>query len=150
MLLLISDGALLEQMKQKAEQLNLQDKVLFLGKTTEVPGYLQAMDAFVLPSLHEGLPVVLIEAQAAGLPCYVSDKVTTQADLTKSLTFLPIQDPVAWSQRLADDTEKWKNLDRKLQCSAWQQMIAKEGYDVTCNAGILKSWYESYVSEARK
>lgn len=150
LLLLISDGALLEQMKQKAEQLNLQDKVLFLGKTTEVSGYLQAMDAFVLPSLHEGLPVVLIEAQAAGLPCYVSDKVTTQADLTKSLTFLPIQDPVAWSQRLADDTEKWKNLDRKLQCSAWQQMIAKEGYDVTCNAGILKSWYESYVSEARK
>ena len=150
LLLLIGEGALMELMKQKAEQLNLQNKVLFLGKTTEVPGYLQAMDAFVLPSLHEGLPVVLVEAQAAGLPCYVSDKVSRQADLTNSLEFLTIEDASAWSQRLANDTEKWKNLDRQLQCSAWQRMIAKEGYDVACNADILKHLYESYVSEARK
>lgn len=150
LLLLIGEGALMEAMKQKAEQLNIQNKVLFLGKTTEVPGYLQAMDAFVLPSLHEGLPVVLVEAQAAGLPCYVSEKVSGQADLTNSLEFISIEDASAWTQRLADDTAKWMNLDRQLQCAAWQEMIAKEGYDITRNAGILKSLYESYVVEARK
>ena len=150
LLLLISDGALLEPMKQKAEQLNLQDKVLFLGKTTEVPGYLQAMDAFVLPSLHEGLPVVLIEAQAAGLPCYVSDRVTPQADLTHSLTFLPIDDASVWSQRLAEETQRWKNSDRNRNCADWQQMIAAEGYDVTQNAGRLMQLYGMYAAEVKK
>lgn len=150
LLLLISDGALLEPMKEKAQQLGLRDKVLFLGKTTEVPGYFQAMDAFVLPSLHEGLPVVLIEAQAAGLPCYVSDKVTTQADLTKSLTYLPIEDATVWAERMAEDTEKWMNLDRLQQCDDWQQLIAEEGYDVTRNAGWLKQLYGMYIAEAKK
>ena len=150
LLLLIGEGALMELMKQKAEQLNLQDKVLFLGKTTEIPGYLQAMDAFVLPSLHEGLPVVLIEAQAAGLPCYVSDRVTPQADLTHSLTFLPIDDVSVWSQRLAEETQRWKNSDRNRNCADWQQMIAKEGYDVTQNADRLKSLYEAYCNGEEK
>ena len=150
LLLLIGEGALMESMKQKAEQLNIQNKVMFLGKTTEVSGYLQAMDAFVLPSLHEGLPAVLVEAQAAGLPCYVSDKVSRQADLTNSLEFITIDDASAWSQRLAGETEKWRNLDRHLQCYAWQQMIAAEGYDVTYNAGRLKGLYENYLVEARK
>lgn len=150
LLLLISDGALLEQTKEKAQQLGLQDKVLFLGKTTNVPSYFQAMDAFVLPSLHEGLPMVLVEAQAAGLPCYVSDKVTQQADLTDSLVFLPIADASVWSQRLAEDAETWQALDRQQQCSTWQEMIAAKGYDVTANASRLKRMYETYLAAQQK
>lgn len=147
LLLMISDGALLEQMKEKAQRLGLENKVLFLGKTTEVSAYLQAMDAFVLPSLHEGLPVVLIEAQAAGVPCYVSDQVTQQSDLTRSVTFLPIADASVWARRLAEEAPDWKTCDRQQKCAEWQQMIAAEGYDVTRNAGRLKSLYEAYIVE---
>ena len=150
LLLLIGEGDLMDAMKEKAAQLNIQDKVLFLGKTTEVPGYFQAMDAFVLPSLHEGLPVVLVEAQAAGLPCYVSDKVTEQSDLTNSFVFLPIDDASAWAQRMAEQTENWKNLDRGQQCSAWHETITAAGYDITSNAGRLKNLYQAYMDALRK
>lgn len=150
LLLLIGEGDLMEPMKEKAAQLNIQNKVLFLGKTTEVSGYFQAIDAFVLPSLHEGLPVVLIEAQSAGLPCYVSANVTQQADLTNSLTFLSIEDPSLWSQRLAEDAATWKSLDRQQQCACWHKKIAAAGYDVSANAGHLKHLYETYLAAQKK
>ena len=53
---------------------------MFLGKTMNVQNYLSAMDLFLLPSLHEGLPLVLVEAQASGLTCVVSDTVAREAD----------------------------------------------------------------------
>src|SRR5699024_9176769 len=71
-LLLISDGMLMPIIKDKVHSLGLDDVVIFLGKTLKVSEYLQGMDLFLLPSLHEGLPVVLVEAQAAGLICAVS------------------------------------------------------------------------------
>ena len=58
------------------------EKTLFLGQMADVSGWYQAMDCFVLPSLFEGLPVVGIEAQAAGLPCFFSDQVTDEALLS--------------------------------------------------------------------
>ena len=144
LLLLISDGALMEAMKQKTRELGLEKKVLFLGKTTEVAGYLQAMDMFVLPSLHEGLPVVLIEAQAAGLPCYVSETVTKQADLTDSLMFLPLNDIATWAETVKKGSSQC--ADRAATCMLWQREIAKAGYDVTQNAGRLKNLYSSFYS----
>lgn len=144
LLLLISDGALMEEMQEKAKQLGLDGKVLFLGKTTQVAGYLQAMDAFVLPSLHEGLPVVLIEAQAAGLPCYVSNRVTKQVNLTGSVQFLPIDDTTAWARCMTDMAERRAKTDRQQSCERWQQLIAAAGYDVTRNADRLKRLYKAY------
>lgn len=143
LLLLISDGALMDAMKEKAHSLGLDDKVLFLGKTTEVAGYLQAMDIFVLPSLHEGLPVVLIEAQAAGLPCYVSNRVTKQADLTDSLHFLDLDTTATWVKAVTQAKEAVNHTDRSTQCLQWQHKIAEAGYDVTQNAGRLKTLYEA-------
>lgn len=100
LLLLISEGSLLEEIKEKARVLQIEDNVVFTGKTTVVQHYLQAMDLFVLPSLYEGLPVVLIEAQAAGLPCIVSDRVTKEADLTDSITYIPINNPKDWAMEI--------------------------------------------------
>lgn len=146
LLLLISDGALLEQMREKVNNLGISENVLFLGKTTEVGNYLQAMDIFLLPSHFEGLPVVLIEAQALGLSCIVSDKVSTEAKLTDLIEFLPITDTTKWVNKIINT-----NIDnRKDKCVKAHISIDENGYNVTNSAYKMKSLYEKYLIENNK
>ncbi len=69
---------------------NFQKHILFLGNRNDVPRLYQAMDVFVLPSRYEGLPVVGVEAQAAGLPCLLSDMMTAETKLTQNAVFMSI------------------------------------------------------------
>lgn len=89
-LIIIGDGALKDTLKERIVNLHLEKKVFLLGKRYDVDKLYQAMDIFVLPSLFEGFPIVLIEAQTSGLPCYVSNVVTHTSDLTGNVHFLPI------------------------------------------------------------
>ena len=139
-LLLISDGSLMSQIKEKVHGLGLDDKVLFLGKTMEVNKYLQAMDVFVLPSLHEGLPVVLVEAQATGLPCIVSDKVAKEADLTNTCIFLPIDSTKKWVDTLVE--YKIEPSSRLKDCKKNQKCLQNEGYDIVRSAEKLYFIYK--------
>ena len=85
-LLLIGDGSLRSDIEQKVVQMGLSDRVTFAGNRSDVPRLmLNAVDVFLFPSLHEGLGLVLIEAQAAGLPCVFSDVVPEEADLVRPL-----------------------------------------------------------------
>lgn len=68
-------------MEEKASALGVKDDILFLGVVEDIPALMQAFDVFVMPSLFEGLPLVLVEAQASGLPCIVSDNITEETDL---------------------------------------------------------------------
>lgn len=77
-LMLVGDGPLLDYIKFQVEKLGIGDSVLFLGMKKNIEEYMQAMDVFVMPSLFEGLPVTGIEAQAAGLPCFLSDTITRE------------------------------------------------------------------------
>lgn len=86
LLLLIGEGELRSQIEQKITQLGLMERVIFTGSRPDVPQLMKgAMDLFLFPSLHEGLGLVLIEAQAAGLPCIFSDVVPAEADVVKGL-----------------------------------------------------------------
>lgn len=140
-LLLISDGVLLDAMKEKAAALNISDSVIFFGKTTKVPRYLQAMDAFILPSKYEGLPVVLVEAEAAGLFCMVSDKVSREANLSETLQFIPIDNKETWVKALLE--AKTVSQDREEICRRNQKKIAEKGYDITVTAGRMKELYNA-------
>jgi glycosyltransferase involved in cell wall biosynthesis len=85
-LLLIGSGSLRPQIEQKAIDMGLTDHIIFAGNRPDVPRLmLGVMDVFMLPSLHEGLPVVGTEAQAAGLPFILSDVITEEVDIVKPL-----------------------------------------------------------------
>jgi glycosyltransferase involved in cell wall biosynthesis len=84
--LLVGDGPLRRTIERKVENSGLRGKVIFTGVRPDVPRLMKgAMDAFILPSFREGLPMVLIEAQAAGLPCMFSDFVSEEADIVKHI-----------------------------------------------------------------
>ena len=88
-LLLIGTGPLEEKIKAKVEKLNLSDYVLFLGQREDTNKLYSVMDVFCLPSLYEGLGMVLIEAQTNGLPCVASDKVPKEAKVSENISFSP-------------------------------------------------------------
>lgn len=89
-LLLLGEGELFSKIQNLAEDLEIKDKIIFAGVHKDVENYYQAMDAFVLPSLFEGLPVTGIEAQYSGLPCFFSDEVTREVKICSDTKFLKI------------------------------------------------------------
>ncbi len=100
-LMIAGDGAIRGELETKAAALGVGDHVRFLGRRDDIPALLQAADLFVLPSLHEGLPGSAVEAQAAGLPCLISDKVTRECKATEAVEFLPIdKGPEIWAERI--------------------------------------------------
>jgi len=101
--LLVGDGPLRQEIEEKVNQLGLKDKVIFTGLRSDVPRLmLGAMDVFLLPSLYEGLPLVLIEAQAAGLPITVSNSVTKEIDVVPGLlTWLSLSESASvWAEAI--------------------------------------------------
>lgn len=86
---------------KRAQDLGIRDSVQFLGFRTDIPELLMAMDCFVFPSIHEGFPLTLIEAQAAQLPCVVSDTITPTVKLTEALQFASIEaQPEEWVKKI--------------------------------------------------
>lgn len=97
-LLLIGGGELEQNIRQKAERLGIADKVIFAGVRSDVPELLSAMDVFVFPSLYEGMPNTVIEAQATGLPCVIADTITREANITGLVQYLPLNNVQTWAE----------------------------------------------------
>lgn len=87
-LMLVGDGPDRGKIEEKVKDLYLSDRVMFMGNRNDVDRLYQAMDVFVLPSRYEGLPVVGVEAQAAGLPCVLSNQMTSETKMTDNVIFL--------------------------------------------------------------
>lgn len=131
-LLLAGDGSLRPEMERKAASLP-EGSVRFLGVRKDISELLQAADVFAFPSHFEGLPVTMIEAQAAGLPCVMSDRVTGECVVTDLVTSLPIDDPKRWAEEILAKKHT-PRTDRlaDIRCS---------GYDITAAAEKLTRFY---------
>lgn len=106
-LLLAGTGRLVENIKDRANQLGIRDSVQFLGVRNDLDRIYQAMDCFVLPSLYEGFPVTIIEAEASGLPCVMSSTVTREACLKKNVLIEDLEsDTKAWARKILDSTNR--------------------------------------------
>lgn len=86
-LLSVGTGELEMEVKKHASDLKISNSVFFLGVRNDINNILQAADVFILPSLYEGLPMVAIEAQASGVPCILSDKISTEVNVTGNVQF---------------------------------------------------------------
>lgn len=100
-ILLLGDGDLYTDIKMKSKEKRLEEKIKFLGKRSDVYQLLQIMNVMILPSLYEGLPMVAVESQAAGIPIIMSDTITRQADLGLGLaSYLPINNVKVWADQI--------------------------------------------------
>lgn len=122
----------------KIQALGLQDKVILAGARGDVPDLLQAMDVFVFPSLYEGLPVTLVEVQASGLPCLISDKVPIECKMTEAVQQISLNEtPEIWAERAMEATQ----MPRK---NTYEEIRAA-GYDIVENAKRLQKMYEEMI-----
>jgi glycosyltransferase involved in cell wall biosynthesis len=139
-LLLIGDGELRSGIEGTINRLGLSDSVLLLGVRPDVPRLLQAVDIFLFPSLYEGLPVALIEAQASGLPCLVSDRVPEEAAVSGRVEFLSLEaGPRRWAERAAEFP---RGFERRNMC---REIIAA-GYDIESSARELQVFYLAFCN----
>ncbi len=115
-LLLLGDGNTKTEIEKLAKELHVDSKVIFTGNVTNVGEQLSSMDVFAFPSMYEGMPLSLIEAQANGLPCVISDKIPTDVYLTDLITALPITEECKerWIERIVNskrtDSEKYYSI----------------------------------------
>ena len=139
-LLLVGEGALQLQTAQKAVQLGVAENVIMTGNRNDVAELLCAMDVFVFPSIREGLPVTLIEAQATGLPCLISENISPDVDVSKLAKRLPIDSPELWAEEML---KKQERMDVKAD-------IIKAGFDVKDSAKKMQELYTKLHLEATR
>lgn len=140
-LLVVGDGILSEEMHVKIKELDIVDSVTMLGNRNDVNQLLQAADAFLLPSKFEGLGIVLIEAQAAGLPTFTSkDVVPAEAKITDLLTFISLDNS---AKQWAEIISKYR-INRRINT---KDSVCMSGYDNVENAVKLSEIYRKLIGE---
>ena len=133
-LLLVGTGGLMYEVREKAKSYGIENHVKLLGDRSDVFWVEQAMDVFVLPSLFEGLPVTMIEAQASSLPCFISEKVPIECKVTDLVTQISLKAaPAVWTRQILDS----RNLPRRDTSAE----IAQAGFDIRENAAWLQNFY---------
>lgn len=141
-LVLIGTGEKIDEIKNLVKKSMIRDNVIFTGVIDNVADYLSAFDVMLLPSLYEGLPMVVIEWQIAGLPCIVSDTVTKECAITPLVQFESLEEkPERWARNIEDiplqDREKNKDL--------LFGSVRKAGYDIQFGAERLRNIYIDLV-----
>ena len=131
-LLLIGDGELRGEIEQKINALGLESRVILAGVRRDVPRLLSAMDAFVLPSFYEGMPNVVIEAQANGLSSVIADTITKEANITEMVNYISLS---AGADEWADNLSAAMNAERR----DTRQCFIDNGYDIESSVKKLVS-----------
>ena len=134
-LLIVGEGDQRTAMEDLVSRYELQDNVVFLGGRNDVNEIMMGLDAFLLPSRFEGLPIVLIEAQCTGLPCLVSDRVTREVKVNGNVRYLPIDNAEKlWAEESIIVSQKDKRENAVSQ-------IKEAGYEITTAAKDLEIYY---------
>lgn len=133
-LLLVGDGELRNLVENKVKELGLENKVIFAGLRSDVPMLLQAMNVFMFPSIYEGLPVSIVEAQAAGLPCLISEKVPIECKKTELVEQLSLEEGAGkWA-------EKIRVCKERERVNTYEQ-LKKAKFDIEENSKWLEHFY---------
>lgn len=134
-LILVSDGRLMDHIKAKVHTMGLDDAVRFLGNRRDVNEIYQAMDVFLFPSLWEGLPLTGIEAQTAGLPVVMSDVITDEVCVTPNVYTMSLKDSASvWAKKVLQVTEDYQRHNMR-------QQVVDAGFDIVTTAQLLQKFY---------
>jgi len=133
-LILIGNGITFNDISKHINELQISKDVKLLGSRSDINDIMQAIDVFVMPSKYEGLPVSVIEAQAAGLQCVLADTIDPRCDITGNIQFLPLKVPF-------DNWMKAISIGASIERRDCQQKIIDAGYDVKNNIPVLLSLY---------
>lgn len=140
----VGEGDLRPAIEAKIEVLGIKDNVILTGIRNDVSDFLSAFDCLVFPSVFEGLPVSLIEAQAAGLPMIISDTIAKEVEVTEGLIDRESieKSPKVWAKKAVEIVEsvKTNGISKNIQRSPQTETIAKHGYDID----TLAHWYENF------
>lgn len=137
-LILVGIGGSENYIKEKVEKLGLSDSVKFLGKRSDVHELLQAMDIFVFPSRYEGLPGTVIEAQATGMRCLISNKISDEIKITDLVEFMPIEENAKiWADKIIEYSKKDFNRTSR------DTELYEKGYDAHIQAKRMEEFYLS-------
>jgi glycosyltransferase involved in cell wall biosynthesis len=133
-LIMIGDGVLKSDIEKQISRMDMKNSVMMVGIRSDVPALLQAMDVLLFPSLFEGLPGVVLEAQAAGLPCIISDTITDEVRITDLVEYVSLEkSPEYWAGKVLDLIN---NSDRR---NTYNEIV-KAGYDIE----MVAMWYEEF------
>lgn len=133
-LLLAGNGELEEKIREKVKSKKLDDSVIFLGLRSDIDKILQGCDVFLFPSLYEGLPVTMVEAQSSGIKCVISDGVPSQCIMTENVEVIPLaEDADLWAEKVLT----YKSYERK----DMYEEIVSAGFDIKANAKELEEFY---------
>lgn len=136
-LMLIGGGELLESVKNKVNDLNLSENVIFVDFQEDIYKYYSAMDLFLMPSLFEGLPITLVEAQANGLSALVGDAVTRECDITGLIEFYPLSEgSLKWAQRASEMLDLGRT-----DCNDVSDKLEKSGFSLSSQANVISKLY---------
>jgi glycosyltransferase involved in cell wall biosynthesis len=140
-LFLVGEGELKPQIEDKVKKLGIAENVVFLGSRSDVNSLLQAMDIFLFPSLFEGLPVSLVEAQASGIRCVISDGIPREAIIiNQNVEVISLKETaIQWANKI----HSFNEFNKK----EVSQVIIEKGYDINTNVKILE---EKYVALLKK
>ena len=136
LLLLVGDGPLMSEIKNKVQLLKLSDCVNILGKRNDANELYQAMDIFALPSIYEGLPLVGVEAQVSGVKCIFSTNITKEVKLSTQTLFLPL------------DVDKWCDEIKKLEKTKHKRVTLKAcNFDIIVESKKICGLYEELIKK---
>lgn len=137
-LMLVGDGTLREFLEEKAKKIGVWEKTIFCGIKKHTEKYYSAFDVIVFPSLWEGLPLSLIEAQASGLDGVISDLITSEVCVSKEIRQKSLSEgAAAWSNAVLSFYQKDRKNKSELNC----QSLREAGFDIVKNAQTLKKMY---------
>lgn len=138
-LILVGSGDLIKNIKTKVSTLGLNDAVFFVGQQQNVNEWLSAFDVYLMPSLWEGLPVSVVEAQCAGLPCVISDVIDKDVDITGRVSYMPLDASAKqWSEAINNiaGTNRYE----------MGEIVSKSEYEIM----VTTKWISEFYLNANK
>ena len=146
-LLLVGEGELLPEIRKQACEMGIEKRVIFYGTTDKINEVVQMMDSFVFPSINEGLGIVAIEAQAAGVPCVVSTEVPVKVKVLDEVVFLPLE---AGYDHWADAIllSRVSEQQRIASATVVQQKMIEAHFDISDNCREMAEYYSEILEGA--